>query len=489
MISNIPEVKVGIIAVSRRNFPITLSERRRHAVAELTPYLYESLITVGKEEDVPKALDDVRSHGCNALVVFLGNFGPETPETLLAARFDGPVMFAAAAEGDGDLIQGRGDAFCGLLNCSYNIGLRNIKNAYIPEIPVGDSRAVSKMIDEFIPIARAVIGLKHLKIISFGPRPRDFFACNAPIKGLYDIGVEIEENSELDLYVSYQNHADDKRIADLTKEMEKEIDADKNPYREILPRLAQYELTLRDWAEEHKGIKKYVTYANKCWPAFCHVFEFEPCYVNSRLSESGIPVGCECDIYGALSEYIGLCTIGKPVTLIDINNTVTPDKSDKIALNEQCKPTDLFMGFHCGNTPCSLLRNPHLSYHIIQKREFEPNTEPRITRGTMAGDIKASDVTIYRLQADAYGKLHAYVAEGAVVDFPTDSYGSIGIFRIPEMERFYRYVLLARQFPHHTAVAFSHTGDALYELFKYYRIPTEFNHPSFERYDDENPFR
>ena len=31
-----------------------------------------------------KAVDEVKNAGCNALVVFLGNFGPETSETLLA---------------------------------------------------------------------------------------------------------------------------------------------------------------------------------------------------------------------------------------------------------------------------------------------------------------------------------------------------------------------------------------------------------------------
>ena len=54
------------------------------------------------------------------------------------------------------------------------------------------------------PVARAIIGLSSLKIITFGPRPQDFFACNAPIKGLYEIGVEIEENSELDLLVAFR---------------------------------------------------------------------------------------------------------------------------------------------------------------------------------------------------------------------------------------------------------------------------------------------
>ena len=156
-----------------------------------------------------KAVDEVKAAGCNALVVFLGNFGPETPETLIAQRFDGPVMYAAAAEETGkDLIDGRGDAYCGMLNCSYNLGMRHLK-AYIPQYPVGTAEDIADMIRDYVPIARALIGLSKLKIITFGPRPQDFFACNAPIKGLYEIGVEIEENSELDLLVAYKAHRDD----------------------------------------------------------------------------------------------------------------------------------------------------------------------------------------------------------------------------------------------------------------------------------------
>ena len=132
--------------------------------------------------------------------VYLGNFGPEIAETLLAKHFDGPKMFVAAAEESGDsLVGGRGDAYCGMLNASYNLKLRNIK-AYIPEYPVGDAEDCADMIHEFLPIARAVIGLSNLKIISFGPRPLNFLACNAPIQQLYNLGVEIEENSELDLF-------------------------------------------------------------------------------------------------------------------------------------------------------------------------------------------------------------------------------------------------------------------------------------------------
>ena len=218
MLQNIPEVKLGIVAVSRDCFPIQLSQTRRAAIvkacADKSLSVYEVRTTVENEKDMLAAVQDVKAAGCNALTVFLGNFGPETPETLIAKYFDGPCMFVAAAEGDGDLINGRGDAYCGMLNCSYNLGMRRLKG-YIPEYPVGTAEEIAGKMAEFVPIARTILGLKGLKIITFGPRPQDFLACNAPIKGLYELGVEIEENSELDLLVAYKEHAGDPRIPEV----------------------------------------------------------------------------------------------------------------------------------------------------------------------------------------------------------------------------------------------------------------------------------
>ena len=59
--------------------------------------------------------------------------------------------------------------------------------------------------------------------------------------------------------------------------MEKELGTG-NKKPEILAKLAQYELTLTDWVEEHRGYRKYVAIAGKCWPAFQTQFGFVPCY-------------------------------------------------------------------------------------------------------------------------------------------------------------------------------------------------------------------
>lgn len=496
MLTNVPQVKLGLIAVSRDCFVISLSEKRRGAVAtaakDIGIDIVECKTTVENETDMLKAVDEANAAGCNALVVFLGNFGPETPETLIAKNFAGPVMYAAAAEESGDdLIGGRGDAYCGMLNCSYNLGMRHLK-AYIPEYPVGTAKDIAKMISEFVPIARTLIGLSELKIITFGPRPQDFFACNAPIKGLYELGVEVEENSELDLLVSYKEHAGDPRIPDICKEMAEEM-GEGRYYAEMNERMAQLEITLLDWAEKHKGSRKYVAFADKCWPAFPKEFGFEPCYVNSRLVSRGIPVSCEVDIYGALSEYIGMCVTGDTVTLLDINNSVPADLYEQdIKGKFDYKLTDTFMGFHCGNTPaCKLCADRAVKYQLIQHRLLEPkDSEPDFTRGTLEGDIAASDITFYRLQCDSDGILRAYVAEGEVLPVKTRSFGGIGIFAIREMGRFYRHVLIQKRYPHHGAVAFEHCGNIIFEVLKLLGIKDiAYNQPASLPYPDERPFK
>ena len=407
--NNMPELKIGVVAVSRDCFPESLSVSRREALMKAykekygEEHIYECPICIVESEiHMVQALKDIKKAGCNALVVYLGNFGPEISETLLAKHFDGPKMFVAAAEESGNnLIQGRGDAYCGMLNASYNLKLRNIK-AYIPEYPVGTAEECADMIHEFEPIARAIIGLNNLKIISFGPRPLNFLACNAPIKQLYNIGVEIEENSELDLFEAFNKHAGDERIPAIVKEMEEELGAG-NKKPEILSKLAQYELTLKDWVEEHRGYRKYVAIAGKCWPAFQTQFGFVPCYVNSRLTAQGIPVSCEVDIYGALSEFIGTVVSEDTVTLLDINNSVPADLYEEdIKGKFDYTLKDTFMGFHCGNTASSKLSFCEMKYQMIMARSLPIE----VTQGTLEGDIKPGDITFFRLQSTSDNVLH-----------------------------------------------------------------------------------
>ena len=230
--------------------------------------------------------------------------------------------------------------------------------------------------------------------------------------------------------------------------------------------------------------------AGKCWPAFQTQFGFVPCYVNSRLAARGIPVSCEVDIYGALSEYIGQLVSEDAVTLLDINNSVPRDMYEseiKGKFDYDYDIKDTFMGFHCGNT-CST----KLAFHEMKNQKIMARTLPEeVTNGTLEGDLIPGHATVYRLQSTSDAGLRAYVAEGEILPVRTRSFGGIGIFAIPEMGRFYRHVLIEKNYPHHAAITFHHNGRLLYEVFKFIGVELDeidYNRPKGVRYPSENPF-
>ena len=194
------------------------------------------------------------------------------------------------------------------------------------------------------------------------------------------------------------------------------------------------------------------------------------------------------DIYGAVSEYIGTVVSQDAVTLLDINNTVPNDMYEtEIKGKYDYTLKDTFMGFHCGNTASGKLSSCEMKYQMIMARTLPEE----VTQGTLEGDILPGDITFYRLQSTADNKLRAYIAQGEVLPVATRSFGSIGIFAIPEMGRFYRHVLIEGNYPHHGAVAFGHYGKTLYEVFRYIGVDMDeigYNQPRGVRYKTENPF-
>jgi L-fucose isomerase-like protein len=493
VMKNIPVVILGIVAVSRDCFPVELSRKRRQKVVAACKKqnipVVEIETIIENERDVLKALDELKQKKINALALYLGNFGPESPTTLLAQRFDGPVMLMAAAEDTGkDLINGRGDAYCGLLSASYSIGLRRLY-PYIPEYPVGDPMDAASMLAEFIPVARVVNGVRHLKLISFGPRPFDFLTCHSPIQPFYDLGVEVMENSELDLLDIVQAEKDNSEIKRIAKEMAGELGKG-NTYPDLIEKLAQYECALEKFMNANLGASQYAAFANKCWPAFEKYFGHVPCYLNSRMAAKGIPVACEADLYGALSEYMSACATEMPPTLLDINNLVPKDMAEESKKEiGSYSPSDLWMGFHCGNTSTGCLVHPVMRYQLIMHRLMEPGQEPNITRGTIEGQIKTGPISIFRLQSTSESTLRAYVANGDVLNINPKSFGGIGVFAIKEMGRFYRHVLIEKRFPHHTAVAFKHAGKTLFAACRMLGVgDVSFNQPKGALYPSENPF-
>jgi len=493
ILTNTPQVTLGIVGVSRDCFPAALTQKRLSALmaslGNVGVSAYACSVVIENEGDAVKALEEFADLGCNAAVIYLGNFGPEGPTALFAQRFPGPVMVCAAAEESKDVLASdRGDALCGLLSCSYNLGLRR-QPAYIPQHPVGLAGELAVEVAAFQDIARVVIGVQNVKIMGFGPRPQDFYTCNAPIQPLHDLGVEVMENSELDMLQIFEAAAEKvDRIQEVAADMKAEL-GEGCAYEDLLPRLAQFEVALMDFHADNLGACEYGIFANKCWPAFESAFGFVPCYVNSRLAGRGIPVACEVDLYGTLSEYMVQLASDAPATLLDINNSVPADILPDAAELKGASPQDLFMGFHCGNTCSDCMKNCALKYQLIMNRLLEDGKEPDITRGTLEGQIAPGPATMFRFQSSADGELRSYIAEGEFLDLDPHSFGGIGVVAIPHFARFYRHVLVGKRFPHHSAFGFMKVGRALFEATRL--LGVEEVHVPLQPavlYEGENPF-
>ena len=95
----------------------------------------------------------------------------------------------------------------------------------------------------FQNVAKAMLGLRDLKAITFGPRPQDFYACNAPIEQLLALGIQVEVNSELDLLqarVEAAGAAAREQIAGMTPDLAVEILSPSNTRKEMARKRKEY---------------------------------------------------------------------------------------------------------------------------------------------------------------------------------------------------------------------------------------------------------
>lgn len=492
---NLPEVKLGIIVGSTDWMPQEVAITQRSKLIDLynTTYgigqIYECPVCITDNEiSIKRALKDIQKNECNALCIYYANYGPESAGTLLAQEFSGPVMFFAAAEEE-DMQYHRKDAMSGFINACYALKLRN-SSVYIPSRPIGTLRQCVEMLVQFFPIARTLIAINNLKVIAIGPRPSSYLAASAPNHLLYNLGIEVAEYSELELFNSYNKHAQDTRIDKIVDDMVVELGDKGNKYPTKLQKYAQYELTIEDWIRNHKGNRKFITVTSTCWPAFPVNFGFVPCYVNSRLTSKGIPIACEVDIYGAVSEYIAQSICDDSVAILNLNNSIPQSVYESEVKGKdfngvQFKQGDLFLGYHCGVTSSTRLKSCSSELHYVNNLLLG---EEKST-GTLHGQIISGQVTIFRLQAMRDNKLRAYIAQGEILPIKIDTYGGYGVFAIPEFERFLRNVIIEKQFPNHTIVLFGHYAEQLYSVLSLLGIDEiEYNHPREIPYPKENPY-
>lgn len=459
-----PEIKLGLVSASRNCFPRALSEKRTQKLKEAAASLKISLtLPEGRSQiiesraDAEDAARQLEAAGCDAAILFLGNFSPEIEDATFVKHFSKPVMIIAAAEESGSSLgDGRGDALCGLLSATMAVRKRGLDNrVFLPENPIVDAKMGATAIARFKNIMQVVKGIRGATIGLFGPRPRDFETCNYNIASLASIGVEVEELGLFDLMNEVTRVRQEANTSGIVKDMTKQVAclADKD----FMKRLGDYEkaiLNLRDRFRLSGA-------ATQCWVEQEFALKHVPCFINARMAGRGFPVACENDAYSLVAELMGQYATGGSATILDVNHSIPRDLHPKLS---KYPGEDLVGMFHCGNTDPCRVKKPEMKYQLIMKRCMEPESKPDISRGTVEGQINASPITMVQLHGTG-DRLCAAIIEGEFLDLDPKTFGCTGTAYMPGFRRFYRHVLLGR-FHHHAGIAFGHCGGVLWDALQ-----------------------
>jgi L-fucose isomerase-like protein len=484
-----PSVKLAFVSASRNCFPRSLSEARMGTVLKacadmgIEPFVPEGdCRIIESKEHAERAAAQAVAAGCDAAVLYLGNFSPEIEDAAFVKAFPGTVMLIAAAEESGDsLAQGRGDALCGLLSATLALSKRNLMSrVYIPEFPVLDASGAAAAVARFHDVVAVVKGMRSSTLGLFGPRPRDFETCNYNIASLASMGVEVEELGFFDLVNEIKRVEKEEAggVDAVLAAMEREMPT--MPKGDFGRRLAAYERAVLN-LRERLGLSGMTS---QCWSEQEYALKHVPCYINARMAARGFPIACENDAYSLAAELLAQYASGDSVAILDVNHSIPQDLHAKLS---KYPNEDLVGLFHCGNTDPRRLNGNAMKHQVIMKRMMEPEGEPDITRGTVEGAIAASPITV--VQVHGVGdKLRAYVCEGQFLDLDPRTFGSTGTAYLPGFGRFYRHVLLGR-FHHHAAIAFARCGAVLFDALRLLGIEEIYSPlPEGVRYPGENPF-
>ncbi len=456
-------VKIGFLPANRSFFSSELAAKmRKEVIVAMENQGIEVVVPTEEQTEVGCVSSREEAKLCGKLfadaevrgiVVGAVNFGEEqaVAETIRHSGLDVPVLiFGCQEEEPLTMTTKRRDAFCGLL--SIGDVLRQIGVKYtVAGTPVCYPRddCFAADLDWFKRICRVVTGVRTARYAQIGTRPDPFWTCRYNEKQLQRLGATAVVLDLSEAIAGAKAIGDDEsEVKPLIESIQNYADCS-NVKKESIVRSAKLELFLRRFREEHD----IDAFAIQCWNSIQPNYGCCSCASMSRLGDEGTPSACEADILGALSMHAAMLASGSPAGLADWNNLHNEDD-------------DLANIWHCGVFPASFAREkPKMGVQEIIASSGAAKYED--SQCTVEFLAKPGPITLFRVTQDPEAGWHVAVAEGAFEDNPAVTFGAYGWCRIPNLQRFYREVLL-RHFPHHVALTQTHVGNVLWEAFGNY---------------------
>lgn len=403
------------------------------------------------DEGVELVSEKFKKEKIDGLFIANENFGNEWAVARLAKKLDVPVLLWGPRDEhpaeDGSRLR---DSQCGLFAIGKVLRRFRVPFTYIPNCDLEDE-TFSRGVKVFERVCNVVKVFQNTRILQIGPRPFDFWSTIAnegellerfniqlspiPIQELTNEiqRVQEEETDEIKAGVDHFH-----KIAEI------QISKDK------LQMVVALKVAIKNLIQMY-GCNSGVI---QCWTALQDEIGILPYAAESLLQDEGIPVTCETDIHGVISELIvEAATLGQHRAMFaDVNNRHPENENGELLQ-------------HLGVFPYSTAKNKP----VLPESHFVFDYP-----GSVAFEAKPGTLSLCRFDGDN-GEYSLLMGNAEVIEGPYNQ----GTFVWVEFDNLARMEtkLVYGPYIHHIAAVHDEVVPVLYEACKYLGIQPDFYDP------------
>ena len=341
---------------------------------------------------VPEIEKKFKEAGVDAVFFPHCNFGQEEPVAMLAKKLNVPVLLWGPRDEyppDPKVVPNRQtDIQCGLFATTkamtrYDIPFTYIENCWL------DSPVLDKGIEDFIRTASAVKAFRNCRILQLSTRPRQFLSVKYNESELLEkFGIEVVAVESAEIVRTIKNILENKpeEVREVVEELKRDY-VIMNDSDEQLSAMAGLALGVMELADKYKCTAA----AGECWSMIRANFSINCCFTWGYLTGKGLPMACETDVLGAVTDVLMLGAARKEHDVFLADITIRHPENDN---------AELF--WHCGPFPVSLAKEDIKPAILTQRGSYE---------------LAHTDYTLARFD-QAKGNYSLFIGEGKGVDGP-----------------------------------------------------------------------
>ena len=401
------------------------------------------------DEGMYKIAEKFKREKVDGLFLPHANFGTEYECGRLAKELGVPVLLWGPRDERPDEKGMRlRDSQCGLFATGKVLRRFRVPLTYMNNCNLEDPE-FERGIRDFLAVCNVVKVFRHTRILQIGPRPFDFWStmCNEG-ELLEKFNIQISPIPLPELYAEMKKWKEEKtQVDEVIAYCHENMNCDIS--EEYLLNVAALKVAMKSLAEKY-GCNAI---AIQCWNALQDEINIMPCAANALLNEEGIPVICETDIHGAISQLMAeAATLGEKRVMFADWTVRHPDNDNGELLQ------------HCGPWPISVAKEkPTICVPVA----FPQN-------GAVSAEAKHGLMSLVRFDGDE-GNYSLLLGHARGIDGPwtRGTYVWVEVNNLKRLEA----KIVEGPYIHHVAAIHGDVVPVIYESCKYLGIKADLYDP------------